>query len=183
MYQIAIDPVSVFTNLNQNLLKMGFAILIFLVGFILGNISGKLLYKFLKEIEVNSILKNLTGLKLNLDHLISNIISYAIYFLALVAALEQLGIANIILYLLSAAVIIVILVSFFIAIRDFIPNLIAGFYLYSKEKLKDGCKIEVEDIKGTLLHVDLLHVRIKTKNGDIIYIPNSKVIKSKIKIK
>ena len=162
MYQIAIDPVSVFTNLNQNLLKMGFAILIFLVGFILGNISGKLLYKFLKEIEVNSILKNLTGLKLNLDHLISNIISYAIYFLALVAALEQLGIANIILYLLSAAVIIVILVSFFIAIRDFIPNLIAGFYLYSKEKLKDGCKIEVEDIKGTLLHVDLLHVRIKT---------------------
>ena len=63
MYQIAIDPVSVFTNLNQNLLKMGFAILIFLVGFILGNISGKLLYKFLKEIEVNSILKNLTGYK------------------------------------------------------------------------------------------------------------------------
>lgn len=183
MYQITIDPISVFTNLNKGLLRMGLAILIFLAGFIIGNILGKVIYKLLKEIEINTILKNLTGIKLNLDHLISNIISYAIYFLSLVAALEQLGIANTILYLISGTIILFILISFFVAIRDFIPNLVAGFYLYSKEKLKDGCKIEINDIRGTLEHVDLLQVKVLTKKGDIIYIPNSTVIKSKIKVK
>lgn len=183
MYQITLDPISVFSNLNKNLLRMGIALLIFLVGFIIGNILGKLVYKLLKEIELNNILKNLTGLKLNLDTLISNVLSYAIYFLSLVAALEQLGIANIILYLISGTIILFILLSFFITIRDFIPNLVAGFYLYSKEKLKDGCKIEINEISGVLEHIDLLQVRIKTKKGDTIYIPNSTVIKSNIKIK
>jgi small conductance mechanosensitive channel len=103
--------------------------------------------------------------------------------LSLVAALEQLGIANMILYFISATIILIILISFFIAIRDFIPNVMAGFYLYSKEKLKDGNKIEINDIKGTLEHIDLLQVKIKTKKGDIIYIPNSTVIKSRIKLK
>ena len=183
MYQLTINPITIFSNLNKNLLKMGSALLIFLIGFIIGNVLGKLVYKLLKEIELNNILKNLTGLKLNLDHLISNILSYAIYFLSLVAALEQLGIANIILYLVSGTIIIFILLSFFIAIKDFIPNLVAGFYLYSKEKLKDGCKEEINDIKGVLEHIDLLQVRIKTQKGDTIYIPNSTVIKSNIKIK
>jgi small-conductance mechanosensitive channel len=172
-----------FTNMNENLLKMGLAILIFFSGFILGNILGKLIYKLLKELEINNILKNLTGVKLNLDSLISSIISYSIYFLSLVAALEQLGIANMILYFISATIILIILISFFIAIRDFIPNVMAGFYLYSKENLKDGCKIEINDIKGVLEHVDLLQVKIKTNNGDTIYIPNSTVLKSKIKLK
>ncbi len=183
IYQFPIDPVSFFTNLNKTILKMGLAILIFLIGFIIGNILGKLIYNLLKQIEVNNILKNLTGIKLNLDQLISKAISYAIYFLSLVAALEQMGIANTILYLISGTIILFILISFFITIRDFVPNLVAGFYLYSREKIKEGSKIEINNIKGILEHVDLLQIRIKTKSGDTIYIPNSTVIKSKMKIK
>ena len=183
MYQLMIDPVSIFTNLNKTLLRMGFAILIFLIGFAIGNILGKIVYKLLKEIEINKILKKITGIKLNLDHIISNTLSYSIYFLSVVAALDQMGIANTILYLISGTIIIFILLSFFIAIRDFVPNLVAGFYLYSKEKLKEGSKIEINNIKGTLEKIDLLQVKIKTKKDDIIYIPNSTVIKSKMKIK
>ena len=144
----AISPRTVLGELNRTLVKLSFAILTFLLGFILGKIVERVVYKVLKEIELNNLIKNSTGLRLNADHIISHILSYTIYFLSLVAALEQIGLANTILYLLSAAAIAIILISFFLAIRDFIPNVMAGFYLYTKENLKDGKFVEIDDIKG-----------------------------------
>ncbi len=172
-----------FGALSQTIVKIFLAILIFLFGFILGKLVGRVVYKFLEEIEINNFLKKSLGLKINVDNLISNFLSYIIYFLALIAALEQIGVANIILYLISIIVILIILVSFFLAIRDFIPNFISGLYLYSKEHLKQGYNIEINDIKGELLHIDLLHLKIKTKTGDIIYMPNSVAANSKIKVR
>ena len=170
-------------SLSETILKIVIGIIIFLVGFVIGKLLGRLLYKILNEIEINKFIKNSTGLKINADHLISNILSYAIYFLSLVAALEQIGIANIILYLLSAAVILIILISFFVGVRDFLPNLIAGIYLYRKQGMKEGSYIEVKEIKGELMHIDLFQTKIKTKSGDILFLPNSVVANSKVKIK
>lgn len=181
---VIIEPlIDIVNSLNRTFLKIVAAILIFLLGFVLGKVVGRIIYKMLKEIEINKFLKTATGMRINADHLISNFISYAIYFLSLVAALEQIGIANIILYLLSATVILVILLSFFLSIRDFLPNLIAGIYLYSRANLKEGSYIELNGIKGELLQIDLFQVKIKTKQGDIFHIPNSVVAKSKIKVR
>ncbi len=181
---IIIEPLlNIVNSLNRTFLKLVVAILIFLLGFVLGKVLGRIIYKMLNEIEINKFLKTATGMRINADHLVSSFISYAVYFLSLVAALEQIGIANIILYLLSATVILIILLSFFLSIRDFLPNLISGIYLYSRAKLKEGSFIELNGIKGELLQIDLFQVKIKTKQGDIYHIPNSVVAKSKIKIR
>ena len=176
-------PSNLIGSFNTTIISLSKAVLTFVFGFILGKIVERVLFKVLKEIEINKIIKDATKLKINADHLISHFISYVIYFLAFVAALEQLGLANTILYLLSGAIILFILISFFLAIRDFIPNLMAGIYLYSKEKVKEGKYVEIDNIKGELLHVDLLQLKIQTKNGDILHIPNSTAMKSKIKIR
>jgi len=183
IYQLNFNPKTILTNLNEVILKLALGILTFIIGFILGKLVERIVFKLLNELEVNRLLKDATGLKVNLDHLISSILAYSIYFLSFVAALEQIGLANIILYLISAAVIIIILVSFFLSIRDFIPNLIAGLYLYRKERLKPGKYVEIDDIKGKLLSIDLIQLKIEAKNGDVINIPNSTVIKSKLKIR
>lgn len=181
---VIIEPlIDIVNSLNKTFLRVVAAILIFLLGFVLGKVVGRIIYKMLKEVEINKFLKTATGMRINADHLISNIVSYAIYFLSLVAALEQIGIANIILYLLSATIILVILLSFFLSIRDFLPNLISGIYLYSRANLKEGSYIELNGIKGELLQIDLFQVKIKTKQGDIFHIPNSVVAKSKIKVR
>ncbi|MBN2368133.1 mechanosensitive ion channel family protein [Candidatus Woesearchaeota archaeon] len=169
-------------SLSDTLIKLSIAIVIFLSGFVLGKLLGRVLYKMLKEIEINKFIKTSTGIKINADHLISNILSISIYFLSLVAALEQLGIANFILYLLSATLIIILLISLFLAIRDFLPNLLAGIYLYRKPGLKEGSPIETLGIKGTLVHIDLFHAKIETKKGDLLFVPNSALAKSEIKI-
>lgn len=181
IYQFNIT--NIYTHISNSLVKLVVALVIFLFGFIIGKLAGRIVYKALKEIELNKFLKTSTGLRINADQFISNILSYVIYFLSLVAALDQIGVTNVILYLLSITVIVILLLSFFLAIRDLIPNLIAGIYLYSKLHLKEGSVIEVKDVKGKILQIDLFQVKISTKKGDIIYIPNSVVATSEIKIK
>ena len=174
-------------NISTVFLKIVLAILIFLFGFIFGKIVGRTVYKLLSEFELNKVVKKTTGIKLNLEHLLSNILSYSIYFLALVAALEQVGIANFVLYLVSAAVIIMILTSFFLAIRDFLPDVLAGIYLYRKEELRKSSKIVMKQhdgkkIKGEIIDMDLLQIKIKTEKEETLNIPNSIVAKSELKI-
>ncbi len=175
--------IDIIDSLSNTFVNLVIAIVIILIGLVIGKVLEKVIYQMLKEIELNKFLKKSTGVRINADHLISNFFSYFIYFISFVAALDQIGVASVILYLLSGAVLVLILFSFFLAIRDLFPNFIAGIYLYRKEKLKEGNKIEIDDIRGELIHVDLLQTKIKTKKGDILFLPNSIVANSKIKIK
>ena len=150
-------------------------------GFILGKLVEKFLYKVLKEVELNKTLKD-AGLKINADKILSTVASYLVYVMGFLASLEQLGLANTVITIVSMLIILVFLVSFYLAVRDFIPNFSAGFYLFSKESLKEGDNVEIDNIKGELIGFDLLQVRVKTKSGDIIHIPNSTAVKSKIKV-
>ena len=168
---------------NATLITIALAVLTFIFGLIIGKIVERFAYKALSEVELNKIIREYTGLKINADSFISSVLAYIIYFIAFIAALDQLGVAGYIVYMLSVLLTIVIAVSFFLAVRDFIPNLIAGTLLYRKEGLKEGAHVEIAGIKGEIENVDLFQVKIRTKSGDIIYIPNATVVKSSIMIK
>ncbi|MCM2325441.1 MAG: mechanosensitive ion channel [Candidatus Woesearchaeota archaeon] len=169
----------ILTAINKTVLNITISIVILLGGIIIGKLVEKFLFRILKEIGINKAFRDF-GLKINADQMFSNLAAYIIYFVSLVSALEQLGLANVVLTLISIAILLVVLISFFLAVRDFIPNVSAGIYLYSK--IKEGDNIEVNDIKGVVLSLDLLQIRIKTKRGDTIHIPNSTVSKSILKI-
>ena len=184
VYQFNIfSPSKVLGSLNDIALRLGFALLTFLAGFIIGKLVEKFVYKVLNEIELNKIIKDNFKITFNAAHFISTILAYSIYFLSLVAALEQIGLANIILYMVSLTLVLLILISFFLTVRDFFPNFVAGIYLFNKEKLEIGNYVEIGDIKGKLIHLDLMQLKIETKNEDVILIPNSNAVKSTIKIK
>ncbi|MEM2131415.1 MAG: mechanosensitive ion channel [Candidatus Woesearchaeota archaeon] len=169
-------------KLNTTLTRILLAILIFFIGFIIGKILGNAVHKILTQFQLNKKLES-KNIKINLEHILSVFVSYSIYALTLLYSFEMLNIANTLLYFFSLSLILLILISFFIALIDFIPNLFAGFYLYSKENLKPNTKIKIDDNEGILIKKELLHLVIKTKKQDIIYIPNSTAIKSKIIIK
>ncbi|MEK6917052.1 MAG: mechanosensitive ion channel domain-containing protein [Nanoarchaeota archaeon] len=178
-----VDLKSTLSVINTTSVKIAFALLTFILGFIIGKIVERVTYKALTEIEINKLITRYTNLKINADSLISSILAYIIYFVSFIAALNQLGVSGYIVNMLSILLTIVVAVSFFLAVRDFIPNIIAGTLIYKKEGFKEEAYIEVGDIKGEIMKLDLLQVKIKTKSGDIIYIPNSTVAKSNVKIK
>ena len=163
--------------------KFVIAIIILLIGFIIARIVGRLTKKILSELEVDYILKKAAGVKFSLEKTVSRSLEYFIYFLAVVLTLNQLGVTTTVLHLIAGAIILIIAVSFILAVKDFIPNLIAGFMIYQRKRFKPGDRIKVGEVEGKIKSITLLETRIITKSGDTILIPNSTLTKGVVKKK
>ena len=168
------------TFFSKYLTRFVVAVIIILIGFIIARIVGRLLQKILKEIELNNIIKKATHIKINLEEGLSLFATYFIYFITIIMALSQLGLTTTVLNMLSAAVIIIIIISIFLGIKDFVPNLIAGIFIHRKGFVNEGDKIKVKDIKGKIIYLNLLETRVKTRNGDVIYLPNTFLTKNEV---
>ena len=160
--------------------KLVVAIIILLLGFILGRMAGKIILKVLKEIELNQIIEKITGIKVSISEIISKAITYFIYFIFIIAALEKLNISTVVVNILAWGIMIIIIVSLFLAIKDFIPNMIAGIYITQKRFVEKGDVIKINRIEGTILEVQLNTTKIETLKGDILFVPNSNLVKSRI---
>lgn len=163
--------------------KLVVAIIILLVGFIIGRVLGKVIQRVLHEIELNKILRKAVGVKVSIEELVGNIITYFIYFVAIVMALRQIGLATFVLDLLFGGIIIVIILAVFLSVKDFIPNMVAGIFIHQKRNIKEGDKIKIKGAEGTVIHINLVETKIKTKSGDIIHIPNSLLTKEEVVVR
>lgn len=155
-------------------------LIILLIGFIIGRLLGKVVQRLLHELEINRILKQATHLKFSVEKVAASFVEYFIYFIAIIMALNQLGIATTILYMIAGAIIIIAILSIFLGIKDFIPNFLAGLLIHRKKFIRVGDTIKVKGVKGKIIHINLVETRIKTKSGDIIYIPNSHLTKEEV---
>lgn len=160
--------------------KIIVAVIILLIGFIIGRIIGRLFQKLLHEIEVDKILKKAAHIRVSIEELSGHIISYFIYFIAIIMALKQIGLATDVLNIVSWAIMIVIIVSFFLGIKDLIPNIIAGFIIHRKGFINKGDFIKVKNMQGKVININLIETKIQTRNKDIIHIPNSILTKNEI---
>lgn len=154
-------------------------IVILLLGFGLGVLIKKVIFRILKEIELNHIMSKV-GMRYDLEKWISSIVSYVIYLVTIVIFLDQLGIRSIVLYLVFGGILMLIILTFLVGLKDVIPNFVAWILLQRKGKVREGRKIEVREISGTVERVGFLETEIKTDNGDILYVPNSLFLKSKM---
>jgi len=160
--------------------KFVIAIIIIIIGFIIGRILGKFLEKILHEIELNKLMKDATGFGIALEEIAGTTVKYITYFIFIVMALNQIGITTIVLNMITAAVFILIILSIFLGIKDFIPNVIAGLSIHSKGFVKEGDKIKVNDTQGRIQKISLIQTSIRTSKGDIIFLPNSLLTKHKV---
>ena len=117
---------------------------------------------------------------LNPEKSLSKFIAYFIYFVTIITALNQLGLTTTILHMISAAVLIIIVLSFALGVKDFIPNFIAGIHINRKNMINEGDRIKVKGTEGKVVKIELTETKLKTKKGDTIFIPNSVLIKEEI---
>lgn len=170
---------SLFSTVLSNLI---ITLIILLVGFILGRLVGRLVGKLLHELEVDRILGR-AGFTVPLERNLSTVISYLIYFIAVVMALNQLGLTTAVLYIIVGGAVLLVLIATVLGIKDFIPNMIAGFFIYRKNLFHEGQRILVKNIEGRVKQVNIVETELETDRGDIIYIPNSLLVKSTLMIK
>ena len=159
-------------------------VIILLIGLIVGKVLGRLSFKLFSEIELNKLFSLATGMSIKLDQIFSSIISYFIYFVFVMWALENLGLSSIILNILAGGVIVLIVIAIVLGIKDFFPNVIAGLFLHAKRIVKEGEDVEIDSISGKVAHIGLVETELSSTKGDRIYVPNAVFLKSRtIKVK
>ncbi len=167
------------TSFSQGIMRIIAAVVIILLSLIIGRVIERVIIKLLHELDTNKILRGY-GVKVPVEEFSGVIVKYIIYVAGIIIALNQIGITRVILNLILFGLFILILAFMILAVKDFIPNLVAGFYIRQKEKIKPNDYINVNNTEGKVMAVDLTETKIKTKDNDTIFIPNSILIKSKI---
>lgn len=168
------------TFIRPWILNIVLALIVFLLGLIGSKLAKRVLLNILQEIEINAILKKTTGIKINVAGYITDFVGYFIIFLAVAFGIELLGWGSIVLYILLSTVMLIIIVSLALGLKDFVPNIISGLVLHRKFSIKIGDYIKVKNVEGEVVQFNLLEVRIRTEKGDEIVIPNSLLTKNEI---
>jgi len=162
--------------------KIVVAAILLLVGIIIARLAERFIHYMLRHMELNRALRKV-GMPFALEESVSLFVKYALYFVAFVVTLNQMGLASQALAIASVAVILVVIVSVFLGLKDFIPNYWAGIFLYRKQVYKIGDWIEVNGIEGQVTRFGVLDTTIKTRQGDVIYLPSSLLMHSQIQRK
>lgn len=162
---------------NELVAKITVAIVILIIGIILGRITAKILQKILNDLNLDSVVKKRTGFKPSIANLIVVFSEATIYVIFSIIALNYVGVTSLILNVLFIAIIFVLSISFMLALKDFLPNVFAGLKLAKNKDMKEGKKIIISGIEGTIKEISLTEIKIEKSNKDDIHIPNALFLK------
>jgi small-conductance mechanosensitive channel len=105
---------------------------------------------------------------------VGKLVFYPLLLVILVSVLKELGFS--LAPLLGAAGILGIALGF--ASQTSVSNIISGFFLLAEEPFQVGDIIEVGDVTGTVLTIDMLSVKIRTFDNKMVRVPNETLVKS-----
>ncbi len=162
--------------------QIAVGIVILIAGLALGLLVKKVAFRILQEIELNKMMSGL-GFTYNAERGISSLLSAAIYLTTIILFLDQFGIKSIVIYILAGGVVLLILLTFLVGLKDVLPNLWGGIIVRRKNSLRAGQYLELPEVSGMVQHLGYLETEIKTKRGDVLYVPNSLLPKNKPRTK
>ncbi len=162
---------------SESIIKAVSALLIILFGLLIANIINNLLRKLLRDVEINKIIKEQLKLRFNLSETLSSIVKYLIYAVTFIIVLSKLGIPTRTLQIVFIGIILFFVVFIILAFKDWIPNLVSGFYILRNKNLKIGDRIKINNLQGRIIKINLIETKIETNNKEIIFIPNSSITK------
>lgn len=167
---------------NPLLLKIIIALLVFLIGFVIGKIVQKIILRLFVMSDFDRLFKKKTGFKFSLSVIASKVVSYFIYVVAIVMALNRLELATTIITTVVILIVIILVLFVIFGLNDIFANLTAGFMIRIRGIIKPGDYIRLKDkrIEGYIVSMNAQNIRIETKKDEIVFIPNMVLFKSEI---
>ena len=166
---------------SGNLNRVIAAIVVLLIAFLIARFFGNLTSKILSGLNTNKILKESLGIRAPIEEIFGKAVYYLILFIGVIMALNQLGLSTIILYIILIIILIIIISFVILAIKDFVPNVFASFWIHQKKIIETGDFIEFKDVSGKVIEINLTETRIETRDKEVVLVPNSLLLREKIK--
>jgi len=149
------------------------SVVILLLGIVAGKLVEKALRFLLHLIGVNAALKKHLGVRLYLEEIIPSIVAVIIYVITVVMALQALGIAVKVITLLFWFVLVVMVISLFLTLKDIIPNLVHGIALMRSTKISVGDRVRIANYDGMVKEINLTGIVLDQGKGEQVIIPHS----------
>ncbi|MDX1382458.1 MAG: mechanosensitive ion channel family protein [Thermoanaerobaculia bacterium] len=150
----------------ERLLALGQALLLLAVGIVLARLVAGAVHRLSRE-----------RLEPSQAMLLRRIALYGLVGLFVATALHQLGFNLGV--ILGAAGILTVAVGF--AAQTSASNFISGLFLIAERPFSVGDIVQVEDVTGVVLSVDLLSMKLRTFDNILVRLPNEMLIKSKVR--
>jgi hypothetical protein len=145
-------------------------IMILLIGVIIGRVVGKLLLRLLHAIELDRIMRK-AGFSLRAKELISESIAVLIYVATLFYALEKLGISTWVVYVAVSLLLLLIVISIIINLRELVPGLLAFFYVRKAAVI--GQQVKCSLFSGRIVSKHFTSVRLLGPKKEEFIVPNN----------
>ena len=155
------------------------AIIIGVLGFFLGKALGKAAKHIVETLESKKQFKK-AGIRFDPELMAENVVKYLSFLGTFIIALNYLGITPVILNIIFVGILMIVIFTLFLSLKDFIPNIIAGIHLISINKLKKGDSIKVKDVAGKVSEISLTETTLISAKGNKIIIPNSTIMREQI---
>ncbi|MFB6092676.1 MAG: mechanosensitive ion channel domain-containing protein [Haloquadratum sp.] len=119
--------------------------------------------------------ERLTGVKLPQIGVFPRIAKYSVFYIAVLIALSQLGVATLALVVLLAAYLFALVLFAGIALSDLLKSGAAGSYLLLNQPYAIGDEVRIGETKGIVQEVNLLVTHVESEGEEYI-VPNSTVL-------
>lgn len=162
--------------------KLAIASIILLSGIILARVFGKILERILHELEVDRITAS-KGLTFSLEKVLGKGLEVLLYLATMIFFFWYLGASQLILFVISGAIIILVFISFFFALHYTVPNFLVGVYMRQRRLFKKGDHVRYTNVEGVVEHITFSEVGIRTKEGDLLVVPSTLLLNKGIMVK
>ncbi|MBI2133541.1 mechanosensitive ion channel [Candidatus Woesearchaeota archaeon] len=173
----------VFPFIRGMLNNLVVAAIILLIGFIVGRLMGRFVGRFLSEIEVNKMISSSVRVSIPADEIVGSIVMFLIYFLTVALAVDTLNLEDLLFNIIAILIIIIILASVTLSLVDFVRNFFSGIFLHQKGIIQIGDIIRAGGLEGKIIRIDLVDTRLETREGDLIFVPNTLLVKNIVLVK
>jgi len=119
-----------------------------------------------------------TELPVSVQQILAGTTSVAITIIGLIVALSVLGLKTAVTTALAGAGVIGLALGF--AFQDVAANFISGLFLIMRKPFATGDVIAVNDQLGSVVAINLRATKIKTPDGQMVYIPNKDVFQNDV---
>lgn len=142
------------------------AVIAFVICYLLMCLVMRLVDRLLARFSLDSTLQKI----------LKSVVRLILWFVTAMIVIETLGVS--VTSLLAAFSVVGLAAS--LAVQDSLSNCAGGIMILVTKPFKIGDYIEIDDISGTVEMIHLIHTRITTVDNKMIYVPNSKIIATKI---
>lgn len=161
--------------------NLAIAIMILLIGFMAGKLISMILYKLLKEIQLDKTVNKYINQKFYVSRYISSIVSVTIYIITFFLALDKLRLTTAFIFIISIIALIIFIGTLILGLGGFFPNLYAWIMIMQEGKIKSGNKIKLKTLSGKITRIGVFRSWIE-KSGENFVVQNSVLYKEGKKV-